>query len=91
MLLLQTHFRIRASDLLMLNRDFLVILITAIYIAITKQNKRGSTMGSFYSCDYFVEDHILTDITCNIEEPQQREPPWKSFCERFPICTLHNQ
>ena len=29
-------------------------------------------MGIFYSADHIAEDHIHTDITCNIEEPQQK-------------------
>ena len=29
-------------------------------------------MGSFYSADHIAEDHIHTDITCNIEEPRQK-------------------
>ena len=29
-------------------------------------------MGNYYSTDHFAEDHIHTDITCNIEEPQQK-------------------
>ena len=29
-------------------------------------------MGNYYSTDHIVEDHIHTDITCNIEEPQQK-------------------
>ena len=29
-------------------------------------------MGNFYSADHIVEDHIRTDITCNIEEPQKK-------------------
>ena len=29
-------------------------------------------MGSCYSIDNIAEDHIHTDITCNIEEPQQK-------------------
>ena len=28
-------------------------------------------MGNCYSADHFAEDHIHTDITCNIEEPKQ--------------------
>ena len=29
-------------------------------------------MGNCYSADHIAEDHIQTDITCNIEEPQQK-------------------
>ena len=29
-------------------------------------------MGSCYSADHIAEDHIHTDITCNIEEPRQK-------------------
>ena len=29
-------------------------------------------MGNIYSIDHIAEDHIHTDITCNIEEPQQK-------------------
>ena len=29
-------------------------------------------MGKFYSADHIAEDHIHTDITCNIEEPLQK-------------------
>ena len=29
-------------------------------------------MGNCYSADHITEDHIHTDITCNIEEPQQK-------------------
>ena len=29
-------------------------------------------MGNCYSADDIAEDHIHTDITCNIEEPQQK-------------------
>ena len=29
-------------------------------------------MGNCYSIDHIAEDHIHTDITCNIEEPQQK-------------------
>ena len=29
-------------------------------------------MGNFYSIDLIAEDHIYIDITCNIEEPQQK-------------------
>ena len=29
-------------------------------------------MGYCYSIDHIAEDHIHTDITCNIEEPQQK-------------------
>ena len=29
-------------------------------------------MGNCYSADHIAEDHIHTDITCNIEEPQQK-------------------
>ena len=29
-------------------------------------------MGNCYSADHTAEDHIHTDITCNIEETQQR-------------------
>ena len=29
-------------------------------------------MGNFYSADYIAEGQIQTDITCNIEEPQQK-------------------
>ena len=29
-------------------------------------------MGSCNSGDHIAEDHIHTDITCNIEEPQQK-------------------
>ena len=29
-------------------------------------------MGNSYSIDHFAKDHIHTDITCNIEEPQQK-------------------
>ena len=32
-------------------------------------------MGSCYSADHTAEDHIHTDITCNIEEPQQKYCP----------------
>ena len=28
-------------------------------------------MGSCYSDDHIAEDHIHTNITCNVEEPQQ--------------------
>ena len=29
-------------------------------------------MGNCYSTDHVAEDHIHTDITCGIEEPQQK-------------------
>ena len=29
-------------------------------------------MGNCYSAHYIAEDHIHTDITCNIGEPQQK-------------------
>ena len=29
-------------------------------------------MGNCYSADYFAEDHIHTDMTCNTEETQQK-------------------
>ena len=29
-------------------------------------------MGNCYSTDHIAEDHIHTDIRCNIEEPQQK-------------------
>ena len=29
-------------------------------------------MGNYYSADHTTEDHIHTDIACNIEEPQQK-------------------
>ena len=29
-------------------------------------------MGNSYSVDHIAEDHIQTDITCNIEEPSQK-------------------
>ena len=29
-------------------------------------------MGNCNSADHIVEDHLHTDITCNIEEPQQK-------------------
>ena len=29
-------------------------------------------MGNCYSGDHIAEDHIHTDITCYIEEPQQK-------------------
>ena len=29
-------------------------------------------MGNCYSADHIAEDHIHTDITCNIEEPHQK-------------------
>ena len=29
-------------------------------------------MGNCYSTDHIAEDHIHTDITCNIEEPQEK-------------------
>ena len=29
-------------------------------------------MGNCYSIDHIAVDHIHTDITCNIEEPQQK-------------------
>ena len=29
-------------------------------------------MGNWYSTDHIAEDYIHTDITCNIEEPQQK-------------------
>ena len=29
-------------------------------------------MGNCYSMDHIAEDHIHTDMTCNIEEPQQK-------------------
>ena len=29
-------------------------------------------MGNCYSVDHIAEDHIYTDITYNIEEPQQK-------------------
>ena len=29
-------------------------------------------MDNSHSIDYIAEDHIHTDITCNIEEPQQK-------------------
>ena len=29
-------------------------------------------MGNCYSIDHITQDHIHTDITCNIEEPQQK-------------------
>ena len=29
-------------------------------------------MGNCYSIDHIAEDHIHTDKTCNIEEPQQK-------------------
>ena len=29
-------------------------------------------MGSCYSADHIAGDHIHTDITCNIKEPQQK-------------------
>ena len=29
-------------------------------------------MGNCYSIDHIAGDHIPTDITCNIEEPQQK-------------------
>ena len=42
---------------------------------IIKQNKTGRITGSCYSGDHTAEDHIHTDITtCNIEEPQQKNP-----------------
>ena len=35
-------------------------------------NKTGSIMGNGYSIDHTAEDYIHIDITCNIEEPQQK-------------------
>ena len=29
-------------------------------------------MANCYSVDYIAEDHICTDIACNIEKPQQK-------------------
>ena len=29
-------------------------------------------MGNCYSADHIAEDHIQTDLTCNIEEPKQK-------------------
>ena len=29
-------------------------------------------MANYYSTDHIAEDHIHTDITCYIEEPQQK-------------------
>ena len=29
-------------------------------------------MGSCYSSDHIAEDYMHTDITCNMEEPQQK-------------------
>ena len=29
-------------------------------------------MGNCYLADHIAEDHIRTDITCDIEEPQQK-------------------
>ena len=29
-------------------------------------------MGNCYSTDHIAEDHLHTDITCNIEDPQQK-------------------
>ena len=29
-------------------------------------------MGNCYSADHIAEDHMHTDITCNIEDPQQK-------------------
>ena len=29
-------------------------------------------MGNCYSADHIAEDRIHTDLTCNIEEPQQK-------------------
>ena len=29
-------------------------------------------MGNCYSADHIAGDHIHTDITCNMEEPQQK-------------------
>ena len=29
-------------------------------------------MGNYYSDDRIAEDHLHTDITCNIDEPQQK-------------------
>ena len=37
---------------------------------ITKRDKTGSIMGSWYSADHIAGNYIHTDITCNIEEPQ---------------------
>ena len=37
-----------------------------------KQNKAGSIMGNRYSTDHIAEDYTHTDITSNIEEPQQK-------------------
>ena len=36
-----------------------------------KRNNKGSIMGSCYTGDRNAEDHIDTDITCNVEERQQ--------------------
>ena len=41
-------------------------------VLITKQNKTGSKMDNCYSVDHNAEDYLHTDITCNIEELQQK-------------------
>ena len=40
-------------------------------------------MGSCYSADHIAEDHIHTDITCNIEEPQESAVLKRSIIEHF--------
>ena len=38
-----------------------------------EQNRKLTVNGQLsYSIDHIAEDHIHTDITCNIEEPQQK-------------------
>ena len=47
-------------------------MFTYFLFYITKQNKTESIMGNCYSIGHVAEDHIHTDIACNIEEAQQK-------------------
>ena len=47
-------------------------------------------MGNCYSADHIAEDHIHTDITCNIEEPQQKYRLVKAVLKYVAVLTNLN-
>ena len=47
-------------------------MFTYFLFQIRKQNKTGSITGNWYLADHIAKDHTQTDITCNIEEPEQK-------------------
>ena len=48
------------------------LFLRIFYFESQNRAKTGSIIGNFYSIDHIAEDHTHTNITCSIEEPQQK-------------------